>query len=457
MRRQRFPRETDRLLVPFRDGSLLTEEHYRNLFLYFLEGFETYRRREGAAADYPGLRSNRGVDSDAMEGFTRMLPLVAAWICSERPATVCLTSGKSTALPEWVRLGVLAGTDRARPAYWGDIQDFDQRICEAADVALGLWLTRQQVWARLSQTERERLAQWLSSAIDKEVVDNNWHLFITVIGLVLIALGVRVDRSVVQRHYDRMRSFYRGDGWFSDGPGRKFDYYNAWGVHYLLFWIDQIDPSWDAEFIRTTRREFVSRYRYLIARDGLPIMGRSICYRMAAPAPLIFGHSTDPDRVSAGEARRALDVVWRYFIQHGAVTDGTVTQGYCAGDPRVLDNYSGPASCLWALRSLIVAFYLRSDSPFWTTPAGQLPIDREDYRVVIEALGWSIHGNRETGSVEIITADSLPPEQTRLVNYSLLSRLKTFVRSTPHRPENEAAKYRRRVYSSARPFCGCRQ
>jgi hypothetical protein len=457
VRRRRFPREPHRLLIPFRDGSLLTEAEYRNLFLYFLEGFETYRRPEGAAADYPGLRSDRGPDVDAMEGFTRMLPLMAAWIGSDRPATVRLTSGKSVDLLEWVRRGLLAGTDPRRSSHWGDIQDFDQRICEAADIALGLWLTREQLWAHLSQKEKEQIARWLSGAIDKQVADNNWHLFITAIGLALTDLGVRADRSVLQSHYERMKSFYQGDGWFSDGPGRKFDYYNAWGVHYSLFWIEQIDSDWDSQFIRAARKEFVSTYKYLIARDGLPIMGRSICYRMAAPAPLIFGHASDPDRVSAGEARRALDVVWRYFIQHGAVIDGTVTQGYCAADPRVLDNYSGPASCLWALRSLVVAFHLHSDSPFWTTLPGQLPIDHEDYRVGIDALGWNIQGNRATGSVEIINGDSLPPEQTRLVNYSLLSRLKTFVRSTPHRPDNEAAKYKRRVYSSAQPFCGCRQ
>jgi hypothetical protein len=260
---------------------------------------------------------------------------------------------------------------------------------------------------------------------------------------------------LLRSHYDRMKSFYRGDGWFSDGPGRKFDYYNAWGVHYPLFWIEQIDPRWDSEFIRAARKEFVSTYKYLIARDGLPIMGRSICYRMAVPAPLIFGHSSDPDVVSAGEARRALDLVWRYFILRGAVINGTVTQGYCGADPRVLENYSGPASCLWALRSLVVAFHLRSDSLFWTTPPGRLPIDEGDYRVVIDALGWSIHGNRDTGSVEIINGDSLPPEQTQLGKYSMVRRLKTFVHATPHRPENEAAKYKRRAYSSAHPFCGC--
>ena len=453
---RRFPREADRFLAAFRDSAALNEEAYRNLFLYFLEGFEAYRHPDGAAADYPGLRSNHGVDIDAMEGFTRMLPLVGAWISSDRPTTPQLAGGKTVDLLEWVRRGVLAGTDSTRSSYWGDIQDFDQRICEAADIALGLWLTRGQVWAHLTPAEKGQVTRWLSGAIDKRVVDNNWHLFITSIGVVLTDLGASVERSVLQSHYDRMKSFYRGHGWFSDGPGKKFDYYNAWGVHYLLFWIEQIDPDWDAQFIRAARREFVTTYKYLIARDGLPIMGRSICYRMAAPAPLIFAHSGDPDCVSAAEARRGLDLVWRYFIRHGAAIDGAVTQGYCAADPRVLDNYSGPASCLWALRSLVVAFHLRSESQFWITLPGQLPIDQEDYEIEIDPPGWRVRGNHETGSVEIINSDSLPPEATRLADYSLLRRLKTFLRSVPHRPDNETAKYKRRVYSSAEPFCGCR-
>jgi hypothetical protein len=122
----------------------------------------------------------------------------------------------------------------------------------------------------------------------------------------------------------------------------------------------------------------------------------------------------------------------------------------------VLDNYSGPASCLWSLRSLIVAFHLRSDSPFWTTPVGQLPIDRDDYRVEIPAAGWTIEGNHQTGSVEIRNTDSLPSKRTQLASYGLMSRVKALLHATPHRPDNEEAKYRRAVYSSARPFCGCR-
>src|SRR5207248_770688 len=83
---------------------------------------------------------------------------------------------------------------------------------------------------------------------------------------------------------------------------------------------------------------------------------RSACYRMAAPVPLLL-EQFDAVHGQPGEARRALDATWEYFLQHNGAKDGNITQGYCGSDARVLDNYSGPASCLWGMRSLIAAIY----------------------------------------------------------------------------------------------------
>src|SRR5262249_829626 len=143
--------------------------------------------------------------------------------------------------------------------------------------------------------------------------------------------------SEARRHYARVRSFYRGDGWFSDGPGDVFDYYNAWGIHYQLFWLEQIDPSWDKPFIAEASREFLETYRYLLSPAGFPIMGRSVCYRMAAPVPLVLAQ-IEQDHIEAGEARRAMDATWQYFLRHNGAHDGNITQGYCGSDARVLDN-----------------------------------------------------------------------------------------------------------------------
>jgi hypothetical protein len=288
----------------------------------------------------------------------------------------------------------------------------------------------------------------------KKVYDNNWHLFPVLVDAVLHSLNVTTERSGARRHYARIKEFYRGDGWFSDGPEEIFDYYNAWGIHYELFWLQQVEPGWDSQFIGPAQEQFLSTYKYLLGSKGFPILGRSVCYRMAAPAPLVFAQAWHSREVSPGEARRALDGMWAYFIQRGALRAGGVTQGYCGPDPRILDNYSGPASCLWALRSLIAAFYLPPGSAFWSAGPLPLPVERAGYTVRVRPARWTIVGNWNTGAIRVEKpgAGTVPRP---LEEYGLLRELAGTILSRPFRPANKAAKYASAVYDSAEPFCGC--
>lgn len=451
-----FAAAAERELAGFAGTAPPTTADYASLFAYFVEGWETYRRPEGAAADLPGLPSRHGKSVDALEAFARTAPLVASWLRSGRPTHVMISGGRSIDLIEMIARGVRAGTDRNSPGYWGDIHDLDQRIVEASDVALALWLSRDVVWAHFTAAERQRALAWLSQVNGRRVPDNNWHLFIPFVNAVSGALGGNVDRAGSLANYQRFKSFYRGNGWFSDGPKGAFDYYNAWAIHYQLFWLHEVDPTWDPGFIESAEHEFLNNYRYLMGPAGLPMLGRSICYRMAAPAPLVFGSVRHPDWISPADARRALDAVWGYFIGKGAVRNGTVTQGYCGADPRIVDNYSGPASCLWALRSLVPAFYVGEADGFWREPPGKLVVDTADYRISIPAIGWTVVGTRESGTVRIIQRDSLPSSRTSVEDYGVVRRLATALLWRPFRPDNRDAKYGRGEYASDRPFCGCR-
>ncbi len=80
------------------------------------------------------------------------------------------------------------------------------------------------------------------------------------------------------------------------------------GIHYQFYWINQIDPQWDQEFITTARGQYVASYQYLIGVNGFPIWGRSVCYRMAAAAPLVYGSGEGDGDLSPSVGRRALDV-----------------------------------------------------------------------------------------------------------------------------------------------------
>jgi len=445
----------------FAAASPNAEAPYDTAFAYFVTAFHDRERPGGASADQPGAPSRNGKDSDAFESFARLAPMVATWLASGRAPVIDDLHGKTLDLRRLVHNGIVNGTDPNAPSYWGRISDLNQRIVEAADIARTLWIVRRL--HIFSPAEIAQACAWLRQVNGRKLPDNNWHLFPVLINEVLESLGQPADQAAIDTNFHRFLQFYRGDGWFSDGPASDFDFYNAWAIQYELFWLRQISPGFGGAKVADAMRAFVARYPYLIGPQGIPIMGRSVCYRMAAPAPLIAGAVTGGPRaaptVDPGLARRSLDAVWRYFVARGAVADGIPTQGYCSTDLRILDNYSGPASCLWALRSLVLAFMAPPRAPLWTAPTRPLPIERGSYHVLIPAIDWIIDGDASDDDIRIVRDARFEASSSRgtasLDGYGPLRRLASAVLWRPFRPANTAAKYDAPVYSSAHPFCGC--
>src|SRR5690606_2785539 len=114
----------------------------------------------------------------------------------------------------------------------------------------------------------------------------------------------------------------------------------GWAIHYSLFWLTQIDPNFDPDFIKKSNIEFVDFYKHLFSRNGFPMMGRSVCYRAAAPAPIVAGAILSPEIISPGLALNAIDASWKYFIENNALKAGKVTQGFFKEDLSLLDGYS---------------------------------------------------------------------------------------------------------------------
>jgi hypothetical protein len=220
----------------------------------------------------------------------------------------------------------------------------------------------------------------------------------------------------------------------------------------MLFWLNLINPDIDSDFIDDSLNDFVQNYKFLFSTEGIPITGRSICYRIAAPAPLIAAAVRKLDSVSSGMARRALDCVWKYFISKGAVCHGKVTQGYWLDDMSLLDNYSGPGSGLWSLRSLVLAFYCPPDSDFWMAPLEKLPIEQGDYKVFIPEIQWEIRGCKLTTEVQIIKGNNAGNAFRQMEKHTFLRKAAEFVTCLPFRPGNSYVKYKLHKYSSLHPF-----
>lgn len=396
------------------DLSYSLQEQCEQLVRYIAEAFEHYAVWDYTHAYYPGRPSQQSARTDAMEGVSRVIPTLAAWLHASGQATTVIEglNGKPIEVDKLLRTVFVAGTDPQHKGYWGKLHDYDQRICESADLALALWLSKDWVWENFSQAEQQQVAAWFKQVNTCKTVDNNWHLFPLTVQLVIKALTG--EDTVAHEKYARVKEFYVGDGWFRDGARGNYDYYNAWGFFYSLYWLVQVDPEFDPEFIHHSLSTFVNKYRYFFTPEGLPFFGRSACYRLAASAPLLAAIDMPQPGISAGEAKRAFRTSLEYFIGHGALQYGAPTQGVFADDTRLVDNYSGPASSFWSLRALNIALFSGARSGLWQAEEAPLEIEKGDFSFELPAIEASVIGTFKTKEVVVIFHSDYTAQQSPL-------------------------------------------
>lgn len=440
----------------FSDGTTDARQRYEYLFRYLLTGFLSCRDKIPSLVHYFGLPSFYDKRVQAMEGYSRFLPLICAWLSGGHPSQVRTLKGEFVDLAEIIRTGLLSGTDPASAGYWGDMADYDQRICESALLSLAIRLMPTDVWDKFSKKEKKLIFNYILKSNGKKITDNNWNMFPVWINKVAASLGFDHDDQEIETHFDRIRSFYRGEGWFTDGQPQgkdRFDYYNVFVFHLFLYLLTVFEPDFEAKFIREALGQFLEKYPYFLTPAGVPFLGRSIPYRMALTAPVIAGCQLDPDRIAPGMARRSFDTIMKHFITRGAFARGTVTQGYYQEDFRWLDSYIGPASGLFSLIGVMLALRIPFDEPFWTEPELPLPVEKKDFRFDIKSVNWEIRGYQRNCEV-IIMPKNNNLKKIKYSNYTILHLLAERFFRKPFRPNNRSAKYDQVFFTSRNPVWG---
>ncbi|MGW4562974.1 DUF2264 domain-containing protein [Streptomyces sp. NPDC004561] len=365
-----------------------TRAHWEAAADALLAAVEPYATPDRAFYHLPGARESwSGRLSDGLEGYARTL-LLAAFRRDE------------TALGRYAD-GLATGPG----GVWPRIEDRGQPLVEAASVALALRLTRPLLWDRLDDRVRERTAQWLADALTAEPWPCNWELFPVTVGGFLAGIGHREEaaRKAVDRGLERIEGWYVGGGWYTDGDGRKFDYYNGWAMHLypvLHAWLAD-----DAELLalygeRLSRH--LADYARLFGGDGAPVhQGRSLTYRFATTAPLWLGALTGHTPLSPGETRRLASGALRYFLDAGAADErGLLSLGWLGPDEAVLQGYSGPASPYWASKGFL-GLLLPPGHEVWTAPEEPAPAERADEVRSVPAPNWLLQSTRSDGLVRL--------------------------------------------------------
>ncbi|MDX3638885.1 DUF2264 domain-containing protein [Streptomyces sp. MB09-02B] len=377
--------QADRTLSPYTG---YTRAHWEAAADSLLAAVEPYATADGALYDLPGDRTSwSGRLSDGLEGYARTL-LLAAFRRDE------------TALARYAD-GLAAGVS----GVWPRIEDRGQPLVEAASIAFALRVTRKELWDRLDDGVRQRAAAWLGDALTAEPWPCNWELFPVTVGGFLEEIGYEpeLSRRVVEQRLDRIEQWYLGDGWYTDGDGRKFDYYNGWAMH-----LYPVLHAWLANDDRLLARygdrlaTHLGDYARLFGGDGAPLhQGRSLTYRFATTVPLWLGALTGRTPLSPGETRRLASGALKYFLDRGAVDDrGLLSLGWHGPNPAVLQGYSGPASPYWASKGFL-GLLLPPDHPVWTATEEPGPVEREDELRPVGPPNWLLQSTRSDGLVRL--------------------------------------------------------
>ncbi|MER6349407.1 DUF2264 domain-containing protein [Streptomyces sp. NPDC001595] len=365
-----------------------TRAHWEAAADGLLAAVEPYATEDFALYHLPGARQSwSGRLSDGLEGYARTL-LLAAF-------------RKDAAVLERYADGLAAGPR----GVWPRIEHRSQPLVEAASVALALRLTRPLLWDRLDDTVRQRTADWLGDALTAEAWPCNWELFPVTVGGFLEEIGhePEASRKAIERGLERIERWYLGDGWYTDGDGRKFDYYNGWAMHLypvLHAWLAD-----DSELLTVYGERlsaYLADYARMFGADGAPLhQGRSLTYRFATAAPLWLGALTGHTPLPPGETRRLASGTLRHFLDHGAVDErGLLSLGWHGPDEAVLQNYSGPASPYWASKGFL-GLLLPPGHEVWTAAEEPAPAEREDAVTPLGPPNWLLQSTRADGVVRL--------------------------------------------------------
>ncbi|MEV0635517.1 DUF2264 domain-containing protein [Streptomyces sp. NPDC050619] len=398
--------ELDPLLSPITGW---TRAHWEAMADRLLDGLLPYASPGFAQYRLPGPPSHSGPWSDGLEGFARSF-LLAAFRVAGSDGRV------GPALIERYAAGLAAGTDPRGEERWPPITDRAQPMVEAASISIALHESRRWLWDHLDDRVREHVAHWLGGFVGADVNDSNWRLFQVITEEFLASVGAPHSRGEIDAGLARLDDWYRGGGWYTDGDGRKFDYYNAWALHlYPVLWARIAGPRADPDTVTRHRdrlSEFLTTHQHFFGSDGAPVhQGRSLTYRFGTTAPLWAGALADASPLPPGRTRRLASGALKHFAERGAPDErGLLSLGWYRPFLPVTQRYSGPASPYWASKAFL-GLLLPEDHPVWTAPEEPAPVDTADVRLALPAPGWLLHSTAADGIVRLVNhgSDRLPP------------------------------------------------
>ena len=297
-----------------------------------------------------------------MEAFARPL-----W------AIVPMLAGNCESVePIWAhwREGIINGVNPEHPEYWGEVEDYDQRLVEMAVFGMGMALAPEKFFFSLPETAQKNLWAWLDQINHHDMPKNNWTFFRVLVNMGFMVCGQPYDAERLKKDFAMIEEHYEGDGWYYDYFNQR-EYYTMWAFHFYGLVYARVmgkrDPQRSAAFIERGRlmaKDFACWFDE--TGEALPY-GRSLTYRFAQGAfyaALALAEAESPDFTYGMMKHLLLSNMRKWFIKPIFTRDGVLTIGYNYPSLLMAEGYNAFGSPYWAMKSF-AALALPEDHPFW--------------------------------------------------------------------------------------------
>ena len=297
-----------------------------------------------------------------MEAFARPL-----WAIVPMLAGNC-----ESVMPIWAnwREGIINGVNPEHPEYWGEVEDYDQRLVEMAVFGMGMALAPEQFFFSLPETAQKNLWAWLDQINHHDMPKNNWTFFRVLVNMGFMVCGQPYDAERLEKDFAMIEEHYEGDGWYYDYFNQR-EYYTMWAFHFYGLVYARVmgerDPQRSAEFIsrgRLMAKDFACWFDE--TGEALPY-GRSLTYRFAQGAfyaALALAEAETPDFTYGMMKHLLLSNMRKWFAKPIFTRDGVLTIGYNYPSLLMAEGYNAFGSPYWAMKSF-AALALPEDHPFW--------------------------------------------------------------------------------------------
>ena len=271
-----------------------------------------------------GTNEGKRADVTHLEALGRSFNGIAPWLALGAEDTA---EGRLRAeMTDLVVRAITNAVDPDSPDYMPFDRPGGQPLVDAAFFAEGLLRAKDAVWPRLDKVTQQRVVEELRRSRSIKPYESNWLLFSAMVEAALLELTGECEMAPVEYALNRHMEWYKGDGWYGDGPSFHLDYYNSYVIQPMLLDVTAVMRAHAAEseayaacgalYDKVARRlsRFAAQQEMLISPEGsYPMLGRSSGYRYGAFHALSQAALLHllPEELSPAAVRSALTAVIR--------------------------------------------------------------------------------------------------------------------------------------------------